>query len=439
MSTYLLEIIGIFLLVLVAGFFAAAEIALISASRPLLRQRAEEGEVGARIALKLLEDPGRLLAAVQVGVTLVGFLASAVAAVSLADALARWLVSLGVPATPAGGLAIFVTTAGVSYVSLVFGELTPKRLGLQRAESVSVAVARPVSWVATAAAPLTWLLARSADGVGRLIGLHAGGKPGVTEEELKLLVTEQGTLLDEEKRMIAEVFELGDTAAREIMIPRVDMVMLEDTTPLRKALEVFQGTGYSRLPVFHEDRDQIVGILLLKDTLPCFVDGRVCSSLTELARPAVFVPETKRVVDLLNEMQATHNQIAIIVDEHGGTEGLVTLEDIIEEVVGEVSDEYDRVQRFVQELGPGDWLVDARLPVEDVREQLGMDVPEAEEYETLAGWVLSELGHIPEPGETLEYEAFTIRVANVRRRRIAKVRVTRAGEPPDRMVATLTT
>jgi putative hemolysin len=424
MSAYLLEIIGIFLLVLVGGFFAAAEIALISASRPLLRQRAAEGEAGARMALKLLDDPSRLLAAVQVGMTLVGFLASAVAAVSLADALATWLTSFGMPAGVAGVVAVFATTAAVSYVALVFGELTPKRLGLQRAESVSVAVARPLTWIAAAAAPLTWLLARSADVVGRLLGLHAGGKPGVTEEELRLLVTEQGTLLDEEKRMIAEVFELGDTAAREIMVPRVDMVMLEDTTPLRRALEVFQGTGYSRLPVFHEDRDQIVGILLLKDTLPCFVEERECRSLAELTRPAVFVPETKRVVDLLNDMQATHNQIAIIVDEHGGTEGLVTLEDIIEEVVGEVSDEYDRVQRFVQELGPGDWLVDGRLPTEDAREQLGIDVPEAEEYETIAGWVLSELGHIPEPGETMRYEGFTIRVANVRRRRIARLQVT---------------
>jgi putative hemolysin len=430
MSAYLLEVIGIFLLVLVGGFFAAAEIALISASRPLLRRRAEDGEPGARVALKLLEDPSRLLAAVQVGMTLVGFLASAVAAVSLAAALSVWLVSVGMPAGVAGGVAVFVTTAAVSYVSLVFGELTPKRLGLQRAESVSVAVARPLFWIATAAAPLTWLLARSADLAGRAVGLHAGGKPGVTEEELKLLVTEQGTLLDEEKRMIAEVFELGDTAAREIMVPRVDMVMLEDTTPLRRALEVFQGTGYSRLPVYHEDRDQIIGILLLKDALPCFVEERACHSLDELVRPAVFVPETKRVVDLLNDMQASRNQIAIVVDEHGGTEGLVTLEDIIEEVVGEVSDEYDRVQRFVQKLGPGDWLVEGRIPVEDVHEQLGIDVPEAEEYETLAGWVLSELGHIPEPGETLRHEGFTIRVANVRRRRIARLRVT-TGDPED--------
>jgi putative hemolysin len=432
MSTYVLEIIGILVLVMVGGFFAAAEIALISASRPLLRRRAQEGEAGARIALKLLEDPSRLLAAVQVGMTLVGFLASAVAAVSLADAVAKWLVSLGVPAGVAAAAAVFATTAAVSYVSLVFGELTPKRLGLQRAESVSVAVARPISWVAAFAAPLTWVLARSADLVGRLLGLHAGGKPGVTEEELKLLVTEQGTLLDEEKRMIAEVFELGDTAAREIMVPRVDMVMLEDDTPLRRALEVFQGTGFSRLPVFHEDRDQIVGILLLKDSLPCFVDGRECRSLAELVRPAVFVPETKRIVDLLSEMQATHNQIAIVVDEHGGTEGLVTLEDIIEEVVGEVSDEYDRVQRFVQELGPGDWLVDGRLPVEDARHELGLEMPQDDQYETLAGWVLSELGHIPEPGETFEHDDFTIRVANVRRRRIARLRVTLGTGSPGR-------
>ncbi len=318
-----------------------------------------------------------------------------------------------------------VTTTLVSYISLVFGELTPKRLGLQRAESVSVVVARPIALIAAAAAPLTWLLARSADVMGRVIGLHAGGKPGVTEEELKLLVTEQGTLLDEEKRMIAEVFELGDTTAREVMVPRVDMVMLEDTTPLPRALEVFQGTGFSRLPVYHEDRDSIVGVLLLKDTLPCVMDERQCDLIGDYVRNAVFVPETKRVIDLLGEMRTSHDQMAIVVDEHGGTEGLVTLEDIIEEVVGEVADESDRVRRYVQPLRAGDWLVDGRLPVEEANEKLGLEIPESEEYETVAGWVLAELGHIPEPGETLEHAEWRIRVANVRRRRIARLRVTR--------------
>ena len=437
MGQYWLEILGIVVLVLVSGYFAAAEIALISASRPLLRARAEAGDKGARTALRLLEDPSRLLAAVQVGITLVSLLASAVAAVSLADVLAVWFVSLGLPKWAAAGTALVATTLAVSYVTLVFGELTPKRLGLQRAESVSVAVSRPIMFLATIFAPVVWLLSRSTDVVGRIVGLGRGGKPGVTEEELKLLVVEQGTLLDEEKRMIQEVFELGDTSVREVMVPRVDAVMLEDSMPLREALAVFQRTGFSRIPVYHGDRDKVAGILLLKDALPCLAGGETCGSIGELARPATFIPETKPAIDLLKEMQATRVQMAIVVDEHGGTEGLVTLEDIIEEIVGEVSDEYDRVERYVTTLSDGDSLVDGRLPIEEANEKLGIGLPESDEYDTLAGWVLAELGHIPVVGETATHDGWTVRVANVRRRRVARLRVTApepertAGDPED--------
>lgn len=430
----LLQMLGILVLVMVGGYFAAAEIALISASRPLLRLRAEAGDKGARQALKLLEDPSRLLASVQVGVTVVSLLASAVAAVSLSDLLAGWFESVGIARAWAGPLALVLTTMAVSYVSLVIGELVPKRLGLQRAESVATAVSRPIAAIAAFAAPVTWFLARSTDVAGRLIGLHRGGKPGVTEEELRLLVIEQGTLLEEEKRMIAEVFELGDTTAREVMVPRVDAVMLEDTISLPEALEVFQKTGFSRLPVYHEDRDQVVGVLLLKDALPCVVNNEQCDSIANLARPAVFVPETKPIIGLLGEMQATRNQIAIVVDEHGGTEGLVTLEDIVEEVVGEVSDEYDRESSLITKVGDRDWMVDGRLPVEEANEHLGLKLPESDEYETMAGWVLADLGHIPVAGETVTWGPYDIRVTGVRNRRIARLRITLAEDRTDTSV-----
>jgi putative hemolysin len=419
------ELIVVFALVLIGGFFAAAEIALISARRALLKQRADEGVSGAAAALRLLEDPSKMLAAVQVGVTLIGFLASAAAAVSLSEPVTAWFVRLGLGRGLAGPLAVVLTTLFVSYLSLVFGELVPKRLGLQRAERVAIAVSAPILWLQRLTAPVVWVLTRSSDVVGRLIGLSKGGRPGVTEEEIKLLVVEQNTLLDEEKKMIAEVFELGDTQVKEIMIPRVDMVMLEKDTPLRRALDTFRGTGFSRLPVYEGDRDTVVGVLLLKDMLGEVAEDRWEATAGELARPARFVPETKQIIGLLNEMQASRNQIAIVVDEHGGTEGLVTLEDIIEEVVGDVSDEYDRVQRWVTRIGPGDYLVDGRLPIEEATEDLDLGIEESDEYETLAGWVLCRLGRIPEPGETIEHGPWRIRVANVRRRRIARLRVTR--------------
>ncbi|MFA5844215.1 MAG: hemolysin family protein [Coriobacteriia bacterium] len=428
MGSYLGEMLLIVALVVLNGYFAAAEIALISARRASLKAVADAGSEGARVALRLTEDPSRLLAAVQVGITFVGFLASATAAVSLSQGVAGWLRSLGSPglARVAGGLSVVLVTVAVSYLTLVLGELTPKRLGLQRANAVAVRVARPIAVLAVVAAPLTWLLTVSTDLVGRLFGLPPGaGRPGVTEEEIKLLVTEQGTLLDEEKRMIHEVFELGDTVAREVMVPRVDMVLLEDTVTLGEALGVFTRSGYSRLPVFQEDPDTIVGVALLKDLVGLAASGRLGEPITEHMRGPIFVPETKPVLALLSEMQLTRTHLVVVVDEYGGTAGLVTIEDIVEEVIGEIADEFDKERRYVTQTSDGVWAVDARLSVEEARETFGWPVPESDEYETVAGWVLMELGHIPVPGETVWMEGFEVRVEAVRRRRIARLKVSR--------------
>jgi putative hemolysin len=253
----------------------------------------------------------------------------------------------------------------------------------------------------------------------------------VTEEEIKLLVTEQGTLLEEEKRMIHEIFELGDTVAREIMVPRVDAVLAEDTDTLEQVLESLRTTGFSRLPVFHEDRDRIVGIVLLKDIVGPIASGCATDPVLTYVREPVFVPETKPILPLLSEMQSLRNHMAIVVDEHGGTAGIVTIEDIVEEIIGEVVDEFDRDRRFITQLGPGEWLIDGRLPIEDAVE-LGLPVAESDEYETIAGWVLSELGHIPLSGETLIAGGVSFKVQGMRRRRIARLLVKREHDARDR-------
>ena len=344
---------------------------------------------------------------------------------SLAEPVQAWLVGFDVPWLTgiAGGLSVFLVTLLVSYVTLVFGELVPKRLGLLRAERVAVSVAGPVTFLARVAAPLVWFLSRSTTLVARLFGVSAdGGRPGVSEEEIKLLVTEQGSLLDEEKRMIHEIFELGDTVAREIMVPRVDMVLVEDTASVREAAEVMRGTGYSRVPVFHEDHDRIVGITLLRDLVQPLADGSPDEPITEHIREPVFVPETKGILPLLSEMQTQRNQAVIVVDEYGGTAGLVTAEDIVEEIVGEIADEFDRDRRYITELGRGEWVVEGRLPIEDAL-SLGLPVSESDEYETLAGWVLAEIGHIPLLGEQFERRGYRFRVQAMRRRRIARLQV----------------
>ncbi len=419
------EILLIIVLVALNGYFAAAEIALISARRAALKKRAQAGSKGARIAVALTEKPTRLLATIQVGITLVGFLASATAAVSLAKPLEVWLRSLGVSwlAGVATGLSILLVTLVVAYMTLIFGELVPKRIGLLRAEQVAVRVAGPVNLFANIAAPVVWFLSASTSLAARPFGVHGdGGRQGVTEEEIKLLVTEQGSLLEEEKRMIHEIFELGDTVAREIMVPRVDMVLVEDRKTVREAAEIMERSGYSRVPVFHEDRDRIVGVAFLKDLVTPLVQGSSDDPVTRYAREPVFVPETKRILPLLSEMQVRRNQVAIVVDEYGGTAGLVTVEDIVEEVVGEIADEFDRDNRYITKISATEWVVDGKLPIEDAQ-GLGLPVAESDEFETVAGWLLAELGRIPSPGDRYECDGYRFTVQAMRRRRIARLRV----------------
>ena len=434
MSDVIQEIVLILILVVLNGFLAAAEIALVSARRAVLKMEAESGSKSAQTVLRLTEDPSRFMAAVQIGITLVGFGASATAAVTLADPLADWFSSFGVAwlSSVAAGLAVFFVTLMISYVTLVVGELAPKRVALQRAESVAKAVAGPISMLQAAAAPLIWVLSRSTDLVARLLGVRPGSeRPGVTEEEIKLLVTEQGTLLPDEKRMIHEIFELGDMVAKEIMVPRVDMRMLEDTVTVGDAIKVFKESGFSRLPVFTGDADTVVGIAMLKDLVGPVSAGKMDEQVGRFVRPAVFVPETKSILVMLKDMQAAHNHLAIVVDEYGGTAGLVTIEDIVEEIIGEVVDEFDRERRYIAAIGPGEWMIDGLLSVHEANETLGWDLPGSDEYETVAGWLLVELGHIPSVGEIVRYGDLTFNVDAVRRRRIVRVRVSRTADPDD--------
>ncbi|HEY5548974.1 MAG TPA: hemolysin family protein [Coriobacteriia bacterium] len=433
MGSYVGESITIVVLIGLNGYFVAAEMSLIAARRTALRSAADHGSSGAAAALRLLDDPNRLLSTISAAITLVGFTAASLAAVTFEEPLADALRALGLRwVTPfASGLAVFAVTVAVTYLMLVFGELAPKRLGMQRAERVAQAVAMPVTWLSIAAAPLVWVLGHSTNLVARLLGIKPGDSSrGVSEEEIKLLVREQGTLLDEEKRMIREVFELGDTVAREIMVPRVDTEMLEDTLTVGEALKAFRRTGFSRMPVFHDDPDSVVGVALLKDMLGPIAAGRHGDPIVQGMRQPAFVPETKPILDLLQEMRSSHNHMVVVIDEHGGTAGLVTIEDIVEEVIGEIADEFDRDYRYINRIGDGVWMVDGRLPVEDSIEKLGLSIPESEEYDTLAGWVLSVLGHIPVVGERVFAGEAELRVQAVRQRRIARLRVS-ASAPSD--------
>ena len=250
------------------------------------------------------------------------------------------------------------------------------------------------------------------------------------EEEIKDFVADSDELLDDEKRMIHEILDLGDMDAGEIMTPRVDMILVEDTETVRQAVDRMMGTGYSRLPVFHEDIDRIVGIVHYKDLVPPVLDGKGDDLAVDYAFEPLFIPESKDVFPLLTEMQTKRQQMAIVVDEYGGTDGLITVEDIVEEIVGEIVDETDRERPVIKQEGPDAWLVDGRFPVEDAVE-MGWPLAESEDYETIAGWVLSMLDTVPQTGYSFEKDGFRFTIHSMRRRRILAVRVERVANTCD--------
>ena len=325
----------------------------------------------------------------------------------------------------APGLAPVLITLIVSYLSIVVGELVPKRMALADAERVSKTVAGPLMVFQKVARPLVALTSASANGLSRLLRIkNADERQSVSEEEIKYMVTDNDELLPDEKRMIHDILDLGDMTVHEIMQPRVDMILVEDTETVRQAVDRMRGTGYSRLPVFHEDIDRIVGIVHYKDLVGPLMDGKENEPVADYAYEALFVPETKDLFPLLSEMQTNRQQMAIVVDEYGGTDGLITVEDIVEEIVGEIIDESDIENKFITPLSDGTWLVDGRFPVEDAL-KLGWPVTESDDYETMAGWLMGMIDFVPQVGDEFEFGGYRFKIQAMRRRRISNIRVTR--------------
>ena len=425
-----ISIIVTFLLTLANGFFSASEMAVVNAKRAILEPEADEGDRKARLALNLATDSSEFLATIQVAITLVGFAASAFAATSLSGPFGAWLAGLGIPANIAGIAATVLITLIVSYFSIVIGELVPKRIALADAEGVAKAVAGPVGAFMTVAKPLVWLTSKSAEALSALMGVaDPDDRQGASEEEIKYLVTDAEDLLtDEEKSMIHDVIDLGDTIAREVMIPRVDMTAVEDDSSLYEVLDVMRKTGYSRLPVYHDTVDKVVGIAHIKDLLQPILDQRAeTDKVSRYMRQATYVPDTKDIIPLLSEMQNGHEQMVIVVDEYGGTAGVITIEDIVEEVVGEIEDEFDPDNKYLTQLSDREWMVDGRFSIDDAIE-LGWPIEDSDEFETVAGFVLELADKLPRPGDTFEREGYQFTVQSMRGRRVSLLRVT-APEP----------
>ncbi|MGY6499995.1 MAG: hemolysin family protein [Acidimicrobiales bacterium] len=419
MSGYWVQIGLVGVLVLINAAFAGSELALVSLRESQLRRLERESSRGAVLAT-LARDPNRFLATIQIGITLAGFLASASAAVALAEPLEGPLEPLGSAARPVSIVAITVVLA---YVTLVVGELAPKRIAMQRAERWGLVVARPLSAIAKASRPVVWLLSHSTDLVVRLLGADpTREREEVTEEELRDMVASQLSFSDQQRMIIAGAFEVADRTLQEILHPRPDVLTLDANHACVDGLARLSGSGYSRAPVgVGGVLDDVVGVVHLRDLL---ADGDAL--IAAVAKPALFLPETVRALDALHEMQNARAQLAVVVNEHGGAEGIVTVEDIVEELVGEIYDESDRDVQTVRTGPGGAVVVPGRFPIHDL-DDVGVDVPDGD-YTTVAGLVLSELQRLPDrPGDVVEVGRWRFTVTRVGKRSITEVEITPAG------------
>jgi putative hemolysin len=416
-----LNIVLVFVFVLLGGAFAGAEIALVSLREGQVRAMADRGRRGQAVQ-KLLSDPNRFLAAVQVGVTLAGFFSAAFGASTLSQPLARWLEARGLSEGLSGTVALVLVTIAISYLSLVVGELTPKRLALQRAEGFALVVAAPLNAIAKMSRPIIWLLSKSTNLLVRLLG----GDPklsgeSISQEELRDLVAAHESLSSDERRLIDEVFRAGEREVREVMTPRTEVAFLDASMTASRAAKQVADSNWSRFPVVGRDQDDVVGFVHVRDLLlPNHPAGRA-ATVGDLAREVSRLPGTAGVLTALSEMRRENQHLAIVVDEYGGTDGIVTLEDLIEEVIGEIYDEYDEeVTPEAKQAPGGPREVDGLLNLDDFAEATGLQLPEGP-YETVAGYVLAELGRLPELGDTVEVEGRTLTVLELDGRRIARI------------------
>ncbi|MDF2706559.1 MAG: hypothetical protein K0R62_2211 [Nonomuraea muscovyensis] len=427
------DIALVLVFILVGGYFAAAEMAMVSLRESQVRKLAQRGRRGERVA-KLARDPNRFLSAVQIGVTVATMLSAAFGADRLGMQLTPVIEGWGVPTGVAPVLALVLVTLAISYVSLVLGELAPKRLARQRAEGLSLFVAPFLDRIAALSRPIIWALSKSTDGVVRLLGgnPHADTEE-VTTEELREMVVGHTDLTADERNLIAEVFAAGKRQLREVMLPRTEVEFMEADTPLAEAAVLAAAMPHSRFPVYRESYDEVIGFVHVRDLLDPVLTGRVepISTLVPI-RPVKFVPASKRVLTTLSEMRDEQHHLAIVVDEYGGTAGIVTLEDLVEELIGDIRDEYD-VEDDTVVLPAGEIEVDGLTNLNDFAAETGIRLPSGP-YETVGGFVMAMLGHVASRGEVVEVSGFELTVTELDGRRIARVRVKRrpvVESPPD--------
>ncbi|MDP4015451.1 MAG: hemolysin family protein [Candidatus Nanopelagicales bacterium] len=422
MSDVLGDIAVVMVFVLVGGFFAMSEMALVSLREGQIPRLAEKDpRRGARLQ-RLVHDPNRFLAAVQVGVTMAGFLSAGFGASQISPAISPVLENLGMADTVARTVAFVAVTILIVYLSMVLGELVPKRIALQNAERVALRVAGAIDWVARIARPFIWLVSVSTDGLVRL----AGGDPKaskalITEEELRGLVAAHTDLTDQERELIDDVFAAGDRELREVMVPRTEATFLPETTLIGEAAKMAARMPHSRYPIIRGSADDIVGFIHVRDLLDPALTTQ-SKRIGGLVREVMRFPSSKRVIPALNEMRTAGHHMAIVVDEYGGTDGIVTLEDLVEELVGEIHDEYDEAAYSAPSQAGGARQFDGLMNLDEFEEASGIELLEGP-FETLAGFLVARLGHVPQVGDSVQELGHKFTVESLDGRRVDLVLV----------------
>ena len=420
------QILGILILTLFNGFFAATETSVISVSRARIQRLADDGSVNARIVYGFHQNIERFLTTIQIAITTVGFLASAIGAVSFSDELGAIVGNRVV--------AVILITLSIAFVSIVLGEIVPKTMAITHAERFALLSARVIQVIQSAFYPLVWLISRSSNLITHRFGQEAlTTVPSVTEEEIKLMVDaggKEGVIEEGEREMIHGVFELGELTVGDIMSPRVDIVALEGDSRLVDAVRAASEHGYSRIPVYEETIDAIKGVVYIKDMLPYVETNRLDALVRDVMREPYFVPESKKVGEFLQEMRQKRVHAAVCVDEFGGVAGLVTIEDVLEEIVGEIQDEHDTEEPQVEMVNELEAVVDPAISMNDLNDVLGISL-ENEEVDTLGGVIYAQLGRMADEGDEVRLDGITVSVLSVDGNRIKKALVRKEPQPEE--------
>lgn len=423
------QILIIFVLIGANAFFAASEMAIVSVRQARLKPLIDDGNKAAIIVSKFLEEPSKLLATIQIGITFAGFLASAIGAQTLSSALAVFLRNLNIPiiTASAGVIATLIVTIIIGFFTLVLGELVPKRLALEKSEKIAMLVAKPIRILSKITAPAVKTLSFTTNLVARMLGgSNTVSNSQITEEEIRLMINvgeEKGIFQETETNMINSIFEFDDTVAKEVMTPRNHIIAVNIDATVDEILEIIVEENFSRIPVYENSIDNVIGLLYVKDLFALIKKSSEWEiSLKDLIRPAYFVPEYKKIDELFKEMQKSKTHIAIVIDEYGGTAGLITIEDLLEEIVGNIFDEYDDVVLEYEQIDDNTYIVNGMLSVSEINDLMHLDLPE-EEFDTISGMILSLSGKMPEVGDEVQYEDIDFRVEEVDDKRISKIKI----------------